>query len=193
MTASKFPERVPNMLAYQTTLVREARRCGGGGWLAYDTAFRQQAATDPQCDWSKLNSSLYPVTFMAQARGKVKCCPHCLEPDHLGEDCALSPLSQREQSQRQQSPGLGLPSQCERRGSVEPRGDGGPGGRSKARAPRQSAQRLAAKVCYSFNDGECRFPNSCRYLHICQRCQAEDHPACRCTAVIAGRRDQLKP
>ena len=70
---SKFPGRVPNMLAYQTTLVREARRCGGGGWLAYGTAFRQQAATDALCDWSKLNSSLYPVTLMAQASGKGKC------------------------------------------------------------------------------------------------------------------------
>ena len=67
VVASKFPERVSGMLAYQTTLVREARRCGGGGWAAYDMAFRQQAATDKECDWSKLNSSLYPVTFMAQA------------------------------------------------------------------------------------------------------------------------------
>ena len=84
--ASKFPERVPNMLAYQTTLVREACRCGGGGWIAYDMAFQQQAATDPECDWSKLNSSRYPVTFMAQASGKGKCFPHCLESDQTGDD-----------------------------------------------------------------------------------------------------------
>ena len=45
--ASKYPERVQNMLAYQTTLVREACCCGGRGWLAYDTAFKQQAAADP--------------------------------------------------------------------------------------------------------------------------------------------------
>ena len=63
VVASKFPERVSRMLAYQTTLVREARRCGGGGWSAYDTAFRQQATTNKECDWSKLNSSLYPMTF----------------------------------------------------------------------------------------------------------------------------------
>ena len=105
--ASKFPERVPNMLAYQTTLVREARRCGGNGWMAYDTAFRQQAATDPHCDWSKLNNSLYPVTFMAQASGRGKCCPHCLESDHPGDECALSPRPRQESRQRPQSPGLG--------------------------------------------------------------------------------------
>ena len=95
--ASKFPDRVPNMVAYQTTLVREAHQCGGGSWLAYDTEFRQQAAADPLCDWSKLNSSLYPVTFMAQASGKGRCCPHRLEPDHMGDDCALSPRTQQDQ------------------------------------------------------------------------------------------------
>ena len=67
---SKFPKRVSHMLAYQTMLMRDARRCGGRGWLAYDMAFHQQATTDPQVDWSKVNSSLYPVTFMAQASGK---------------------------------------------------------------------------------------------------------------------------
>lgn len=89
--ATKYPGKVQSMLAYQTMLVREACRCGAGGWLAYDTAFRQQAATDPDCDWAKLNSSIYPVTFMAQATGKGRCSPHCLEPDHSAEECALSP------------------------------------------------------------------------------------------------------
>ena len=103
--ASKYPERVPNMLAYQTTLVREARRCGGRGWLAYDMAVRQQAAADPQCDWSKLNSSLYPVRFMAQASGRGRCCPHCLEPDHGGDECALSPRPHQERRDRQRSAG----------------------------------------------------------------------------------------
>ena len=67
--ASKFPKKVPHKLAYQTMMVREARRCGSGGWAAYDTAFQQQAAIDPTCDWSQLNSSLYSVTLMAQATG----------------------------------------------------------------------------------------------------------------------------
>ena len=182
------------MQAYQTTLVREARRCGGGGWLAYDTAFRQQAATDAQCDWSKLNSSLYPVTFMAQASGKGKCCPHCLEPDHIGEDCALSPRPRQEQRQRQRSPDLGLPSQsgAEGRSQGESRSDIGAAGRPRPRPLRQSSQRLASKVCYSFNDGECRFPKTCRYLHICQRCLADDHPATRCGVVFPARRDPAR-
>ena len=39
---SKYPERVVHLLAYQTLIIREARRCGGRGWLSYDTIFRQQ-------------------------------------------------------------------------------------------------------------------------------------------------------
>lgn len=95
---------------------------------------------------------------MAQASGKRKCCPHCLEPDHLGEDCDLSPLSGQGNHRGSVSPGLGLPSQSERCGSVEPRGDMELGGRSSASAPRQSAELLAAKVCYFCNDGGCCLP-----------------------------------
>ncbi len=59
-------------------LVRKAWRCGDGGWVVYDMAFWQQAATDQEYDWPKLNSSLYPVTFMAQVNGKGKYYPTAL-------------------------------------------------------------------------------------------------------------------
>ena len=188
VVASKFPERVSRMLAYQTTLVREARRCGGGGWAAYDTAFRQQAATDKECDWSKLNSSLYPVTFMAQATGRGMCCFHCLEADHVGDECALSPKPRQERPQV--NPGLGLPARPAGEGtrSEPPRVSGRP----RMRVARPGTQRAQEKICYSYNDGGCRFPNACRYLHICQRCQGDDHPACRCPGFPAGRRDMPK-
>ena len=186
--ASKFPERVPNMLAYQTTLVREARRCGGSGWMAYDTAFRQQAATDPHCDWSKLNNSLYPVTFMVQASGRGKCCPHCLESDHPGDKCALSPRPRQESRQRPRSPGLGWQAHGTGEGRREPRSEYQAAGKQKVRGGRQVDQRGGIKICYSFNDGECRFPNSCRYLHICQRCQATPRAGARRMARAGGSR-----
>ena len=91
---SKYPERVRQLLAYQTLIVREARRCGAKGWLAYDFYFRQQVVGDEKADWSKLNQSLYAMTFMAQGeRDKGKSCVICLESDHTDEQCALySPL-----------------------------------------------------------------------------------------------------
>ena len=83
VVTSKCPERTKELLAYQTLIVREARRCGGKGWLAYDTHFRQQVVGNQSADWSKLNQSLYAVTFVAQGeREKCKNCMLCLESDH---------------------------------------------------------------------------------------------------------------
>ena len=89
VVALKHPEKVRQMLAYQTMIVRESRRCGGRGWLSYDTMFRQQAAGDPQLDWSNLNTTLFATTFLAQAESR-KNCGLCLEADHLERDCALA-------------------------------------------------------------------------------------------------------
>ena len=86
---SAQPTRSKELLAYQTLIVREARRCGGRGWLAYDTMFRQQAAGNPEVDWSKLNPTLYAVTFLAQS-GSGRNCVLCMESDHSEEDCALA-------------------------------------------------------------------------------------------------------
>ena len=52
--------------AYQATMLREARRCGGHGWRAYDAMFRQLAAAEPSTDWPRLNPSLYATTLLAQ-------------------------------------------------------------------------------------------------------------------------------
>ena len=90
---SKHPEMIKPLLAYQTMIIREARRCGGNGWLAYDTYFRQQVAGDPKADWSCLNTSLYAVTFLAQGAGHGKggqSCTICMESDHTQYDCAVS-------------------------------------------------------------------------------------------------------
>ena len=88
--ASQCLEKLTQLLAYQTTVVREARRCSGTGWQGYDTMFRQHAAnTDKETDWSQLNNSLYAVTFLPQQNGRGKTCELCLETDHVAADCAL--------------------------------------------------------------------------------------------------------
>ena len=85
----KQPGRVRMLWAYQTTIVRETLCCGGQGWRAYDTMFRQLAASSPKVDWVKINSSIYAVTFLAQS-SKGKMCHLCLEADHGAKDCALA-------------------------------------------------------------------------------------------------------
>lgn len=174
VVASKHPDKVLQLLAYQTTIVREARRCGGAGWQAYDTMFRQHAATDPFTDWSKLNSSLYAVTFLAQSNGRGRCCQYCLESDHGGQECALAPNYQPDRPQR---PGGWGPMAGGRlgEGRNDWRQEPSTGGKGKTRMARQLQ---LDRVCYAWNDGDCKFP-ACRYQHVCAKCQGEHRaPAC---------------
>ena len=93
VVTSQFPHRIKELLAYQTLIVREARRCGGRGWLAYDSHFRQQVVGNEAADWSRLNQSLYAVTFITQGdRDRTRSCVVCLESDHTEEQCALYSL-----------------------------------------------------------------------------------------------------
>ena len=116
VVTSKHPDKTKQLLAYQTMIVREARRCGGKGWLAYDSMFRQQAILSPNCDWSKLNNSLYSVTFLTQQNGRGRTCPHCLETDHAAADCALAPAHRpgRQQSGRENERSYSRSSQGDR-------------------------------------------------------------------------------
>ena len=124
--AVAYPEKVQQLLVYQTMVVREARRCGGTGWQAYDTMFRQQVANDLKSDWSKLNSPLYAVTFLAHRNRKGKTCLHCLETDHLASECALAPVKSQN-----------IPSQ-----------------EAKKDVPRTKPKRTGSpKICYPWNDG----------------------------------------
>ena len=87
--SNSYPNKVQQLYAYQTMIVREARRCGEKRWLAYDQMFRQQAAISP-ADWSKLNNSLYSTTFLQQQNGRGRTCTHCMETDHVANECSLA-------------------------------------------------------------------------------------------------------
>jgi len=155
---SKHPDRVRQLLAYQTLIVREARRCGGRGWLAYDSYFRQQVVGDDSADWSKLNQSLYAVTFIAQGdREKGRNCGICLECDHAEEQCALYSSTARAASGRKDK-------SSERGGEKDPAG-----GRGK---------QPSKMACFAWNQSECRYP-LCRYRHVCTKCGG-DHRVFQC-------------
>lgn len=89
VVASRYPERVKKLLAYQTLIVWEARRCGGKGWLSYDSYFRQQMAGDWKGDeWGRLNPYLFSSTFLALGSPCRPSCTLCLEPDHQEDVCS---------------------------------------------------------------------------------------------------------
>ena len=169
--ASKHPERMRQLLAYQTLIVREARRCGGKGWLAYDSYFRQQVVGDDKADWSCLNQSLYAVTFVAQGeRGKGRCCGICLESDHTEEQCALYTPPHKPTSGR--------------RAATE-RGSSSDGHEPASFGRERGAGRMA---CFAWNQGDCRFL-ACKYRHICVRCSGV-HRIAQCP-LLKGDKESM--
>lgn len=70
----KFPEKNRELWAYMIFLIGESRRCDGEGWRDYDSMFHQQAASAADLEWSKINNSLFSVTFLAQGSRRGKTC-----------------------------------------------------------------------------------------------------------------------
>ena len=130
---SKHPGMIKQLLAYQTTIIREARRCGGNGWLQYDSFFRQQVAGNPDADWSSLNTSLYAVTFLAQGGKGGQSCASCMEADHTQQDCAMS-------GRRPRSP-------TPKRRAYQP---------PDPYTPDRGKRRSVGTCCFAWNQGECR-------------------------------------
>lgn len=160
VVATQHPERVKQLLAYQTLIVCEGRHCGGKGWLAYDSMFRQQAAGHLEVDWSKLNSSLYAVTFLAQA-GSGKSCVLCLESDHKEDECTLAkarctPAAVKSTTGQPETPR---------------------GGSDTARYQEGRARQM----CFAWNQGKCSYPY-CHYGHHCIRCGG-DHRFIHCRSL----------
>ena len=91
-------------------------------------------------DWSKLNQSLYAVTFIAQGeRERARNCTLCLESYQL---CALySPTTKSFSTAR----------------------------RDKAPTESREQSRGKRLACFAWNQGERRF-QSCKYRHMCVKC-----------------------
>ena len=154
VVTSKYPEKTKELLAYQATIIAEARRCGGRGWALYDAHFRQQMASLESADFSKINQSLYSTTFLAYG-SKARSCTTYMLPDHTDEECALHPnrevplIRMREPAARTR----------EEIRMVRPEM-----GRKK---PRKGA-------CFAWNGSECARKN-CFFEHACSRCFSRDH------------------
>ena len=57
--AQKHTEAIPELLAYQLTIIKAAQQYDGLQWRAYDTHFRINAAATGLRHWSRLDTDLY--------------------------------------------------------------------------------------------------------------------------------------
>ena len=149
VVCERYPNKARELWAYQALIVSEHRRCGGRGWLLYDSAFRQQVRSLEDTDFSQVNQALYSTTFLAYG-GKGQFCSRCLASNHAQEDCALYPPS------------------------AVPAGRFREQARSNRREDRHhhEPRRSWKGPCYAWNDGKCGAPY-CRFEHVCSRCGGE--------------------
>ena len=88
ITARKQPQHVPDLMGYQVLMLKASNEYKGSSWLAYDRFFRPQAAAQPNCQWSKIDSTIWNLAFTGQA--KASRCRHCFSLFHLSKDCAFA-------------------------------------------------------------------------------------------------------
>ena len=193
---TRFPEKAPELFAYQASIVRAERNYEPGRWVSYDRQFRHEALArrdlnwsvpDPRLyseaftggrealarrdlNWSVPDPRLYSEAFTGRARA-IPRCQFCLQDDHTEPYCPRNT----------DRPWLNwfpdIPS---------PRPQQPPGLPPRTGPP--TRQRPLAEQCRRFNEGRCR-PARCHYTHACRDCRGP-HPAVSCVptqALTSGR------
>ena len=56
--STRYPDRAPELWAYQACILRAAKNYEGVAWVAYDRQYRREAAARKDLNWSVLNSRL---------------------------------------------------------------------------------------------------------------------------------------
>ena len=65
---SRFPEKAPELWAYQSTIFKAAHDFDGANWVAYDRQFRRDKLAKRDLNWSVPNTRLYNEAFTGRAR-----------------------------------------------------------------------------------------------------------------------------
>ena len=144
---SRFPEKAPELWAYQSTILNVAHSYEGATWVAYDQQYRREMLARKDLNWSVPNSRLYNEAFTGRARFMPRC-QHCLSEDHGSTGCPQhpNPMVVGWFQPPSNLPLSTLPSLPPPTLAV-----------SQPKTPGQ-------EVCRNFNNGRCRF-SQCRFLH----------------------------
>ncbi len=86
----RFPEKAPELFAYQASIVRAERNYEAGRWVAYDRQYRREALARKNLNWSVTDPRLYNEAFTGRARS-IPRCTYCLQEDHTGQQCPQNP------------------------------------------------------------------------------------------------------
>ena len=87
---TKYPERAPDLIAYQKTIVHASRSFAGDHWVTYDLCYRRRAVASKSLHWSHIDFSLYNETFTGMAKALPRC-RYCLNEYHRSAECMFAP------------------------------------------------------------------------------------------------------
>ena len=89
--AAKHPERITELMAYQSQITRASARYKWPAWLVYDQNFRQEAANNPSQSWARVDPSIYAQCFTNQGLTSENWCEQCQCLDHVSAQCPVKP------------------------------------------------------------------------------------------------------
>ena len=75
--ATHQPERLTDLMAYQSLIAKASIKFEWPSWVVYDQNFRQEAAGNPDQLWGKADPSLYAQCFTGQAVSAENWCSKC--------------------------------------------------------------------------------------------------------------------
>ena len=159
--SQKYPEAVPELLAYMILIVRSSREFAELTWARYDSEYRRHAANSGNRQWSRINPSMYAVHFTGKALAATPRCELCASVFHTSKDCPFSTKTEMEKTLE------AVLSACTNRA-----------GSSVTPANLGSTDRECNEVCRKWNDERCNY-QWCRYRHVCLSCGGA-HPVKHC-------------
>ena len=82
----KQPQRVADLLGYQSLIILASIAYEGDSWQGYDRIFRQHAAVKSSCTWASIDAPLWNVAFAGKTMSPH--CKHCFSFGHTSTECA---------------------------------------------------------------------------------------------------------
>ncbi len=177
--ASKHPDHLPELIAYQLLIVQHARKFEYPSWLHYDTDFRQWAAANNYRKWSEIHPQFYAYAFTAHSKASAWCpichteggshtfdCPKFVAPPTSRPN--PRPIMYSPPAPFMQRPILPRPPLSNRLGPP-------PGKRPK---PEHC-------ILFNKNNGSCPYGDCCKFAHRCAYCAQTGHPVASCPSKAA--------
>ena len=165
--APQYPERIPELMAYQATIVRASQDYAGLAWVRYDSTFRRQAALIGLTRWSVINPTLYTLCFAGSEL--------CFATTHSTKECA---------QQGDPNPGVRNRLRAIEKAVLSMMPRAAP---PSAPTPRTGDQQCApsGQVCRNWNANRCNFPYY-QHSHVCSSCRGR-HPVGACPYRVTGK------